>query len=365
MTGKAFGMSHRVPQRWARLLVCVTLAGSGLAGCGGPAADPPPATATNTSTDTAGTTAPVAPTETTLLGPPTVVSGASAAGSVTAPTDGLGPSPSTSVAAAEGGLPGGGRVWFPGHRLVALYGHPDIAGLGALGEQDLPASVARAAALAGQYRPLSDVPVVPTFEIIASYADSVPGDDGNYSAETPAEQLRPWVQAAGAAGMAVLLDLQPGRSDFLSQAKLYTDLLTLPYVGLAVDPEWRLGPNQLPLQQIGSVDAAEVNTVIDWLARLTAAHRLPQKLLVLHQFRLSMLGHENQITTDRGEVAVLIHMDGQGDPQLKDETWQAVTGAAPAGVPFGWKNFYRNDTPMLTPAQTMTKNPTPLMISYE
>ena len=116
---------------------------------------------------------------------------------------------------------------------------------------------------------------------------------------------------------------------------------------------------------VGAVDAAEVNTVIDWLAELTAGHRLPQKLLVLHQFRLSMLRHEDAITTARPQVAVLIHMDGQGTPGQKDETWRAVTAAAPAGVPLGWKNFYRNDTPMLTPTQTMRKQPTPVMISYQ
>ena len=58
-------------------------------------------------------------------------------------------------------------------------------------------------------------------------------------------------------------------------------------------------------------------------------------------------------------------MDGQGAPALKDGTWGAVTRAAPPGVTFGWKNFYDEDAPMLTPAQTMTRKPTPLMISYQ
>ena len=266
---------------------------------------------------------------------------------------------------AVGELPGGGRVIFPGRRFVAVYGHPQISGLGVLGQQDVPGSIARAADLAGQYRPLSDVPVIPTFEIIASYADAAPGPDGDYSAESTVESLRPWVEAAGAAGMYVLLDLQPGRTDFLTQAKRYTDLLTLPYVGLALDPEWRLGPTQLHLEQIGGVDAAEVNTVIDWLAELTSTHQLPQKLLVLHQFRLSMLRDQQQISTDNPKVAVLIHMDGQGAPGLKDETWAAVVQAAGPGAPLGWKNFYKKDTPMLTPEQTMSKTPTPLMISYQ
>ncbi len=298
--------------------------------------------------------------------PPTSRVGSStqaAAGSATGSAPGTRSTDPGEVSSGE--LPGGGRVMFPGRRLVALYGHPQIAGLGVLGQHDLAGSIALAKDLAGQYQPLSDVPVIPAFEIIASYADAVPGQDGDYSAESSVASLRPWVTAAGAAGMYVVLDLQPGRADFLSQAKRYTDLLTLPFVGLALDPEWRLGPSQLPLQQIGGVDASEVNSVIDWLAGLTTAHGLPQKLLVLHQFRLSMLRDQDEINTDNPNVAVLIHMDGLGTQDVKDETWAAVAKAAGPGTPLGWKNFYTKDTPMLTPAQTMSKKPTPLMISYQ
>jgi len=271
------------------------------------------------------------------------------------------------VAVAESGvqLPGGGQVLFPGHRLVALYGHPDVAGLGALGQQDLPASIARVKEVAASYRPLSDVPVVPTFEIIATVADTSPGSDGNYSAESDVAKLRPWVQAASKAGVYVVLDLQPGRSDFLTQAKKYTELLQLPGVGLALDPEWRLEPDQIPLEQIGGVDAQEINSVITWLADLTTAEHLPQKLLILHQFKLAMIRSEHTLDRSRQQVSLLVQMDGQGPPELKDQTWAAVTAAAPQGIGFGWKNFYRNDTPTATPEQTMNKKPTPLLISYE
>jgi len=269
------------------------------------------------------------------------------------------------LATAGAQLPGGGRVLFPGHRLVALYGDPGIPGLGALGQQDLPASIARIKKIAAPYQRLSAVPVIPTFEIIATVADKSAGQDGNYSAETPSADLRPWVQAAAAAGVYVVLDLQPGRSDFLTQAKLYTDLLRLPGVGLALDPEWRLGPDQIPLEQIGGVDAQEINSVITWLADLTTAEHLPQKLLILHQFKLSMIRSEHTLNRSRQQVSLLIQMDGQGPPELKDQTWAAVTVAAPPGIPFGWKNFYRNDTPTATPEQTMNKKPTPLLISYE
>ena len=79
-------------------------------------------------------------------------------------------------------------------------------------------------------------PVIPAFEIIATVASSEPGEDGNYSAEADVEQSRPWVEAAGEAGLYVLLDLQPGRTDFLTQGERYRPLLELPNVGLALDP---------------------------------------------------------------------------------------------------------------------------------
>jgi hypothetical protein len=271
------------------------------------------------------------------------------------------------VAVAETGrqLPGGGQVMFPGRRLIALYGHPGAPTLGVLGEQDLTASIARARAVAAQYRPLSKVPVVPTFEIIATVAQASPGYDGDYSYVTPVSDIQPWVQAANAAGMYVVLDLQPGRANLLDQARDYESLLKLPGVGLALDSEWKLQPGQRPLHQIGSVGIDEINSVVRWLAALTARYHLPQKLLVLHQFRLSMIIGENDLDTSHDDLAILIHMDGQGSPGAKQATWNAVTATAPARVWFGWKNFYVKDTPMISPGATMAEKPTPVMISYQ
>jgi hypothetical protein len=269
------------------------------------------------------------------------------------------------VAATGTQLPGGGQLVFPEHRLVALYGHPGTPSLGVLGEQDLTASIARARQLAREYQPLSKVPVIPAFEIIATVAQASPGADGSYSSATPVSALRPWVQRATSAGMYVILDLQPGRASLLAQAERYQSLLALPNVGLALDAEWKLQPGQLPLHQIGSVSIGEVNSVVRWLATLTARHHLPQKVLVLHQFRLSMIQNEQALDTSHDDLAIVVHMDGQGTPQVKQDTWDAVTQAAPRGVYFGWKNFLVKDHPMLSPRQTMTKTPAPVMISYQ
>ena len=271
------------------------------------------------------------------------------------------------IAVAQTGvqLPGGGQVLFPAHLLVALYGNPGTPSLGALGEQGLQASIARVRTVAAAYRSLTRARVVPAFEIIATVAQAHPGPDGDYSYESPIASLRPWVRQATAAGLYVILDLQPGRASLLAQAKRYQSLLKLPDVGLALDPEWKLAPGQLPLQQIGSVSITEVNSVVRWLAGLTARYRLPQKLLVLHQFRLSMIGDEHRLDVRYDDLTIVIHMDGQGTPADKQQTWQTITAAAPAGVFFGWKNFYVKDHPMMGPRQTIARTPRLSMISYQ
>jgi hypothetical protein len=263
-------------------------------------------------------------------------------------------------------LPGGGQLLFPQHTFVALYGMPGSGALGLLGEQDVTASVQRAQQMAEPYRSLVGSTVVPTFEIIATVASSVAGPDANYSTEADPETLRPWVEAAGAAGMYVVLDLQPGRTDFLTQARAYESLLQLPHVGLALDPEWRLAPGQVHLTQIGQVGIDEVNGVVTWLADLTRQHALPQKLLVLHQFQVRMIQGIERLDTSRAELALMVHADGQGGQGAKQDTWRVLHQYAPPGVWWGWKNFVDEDVPMLTPEQTIAQvQPTPQLVTYQ
>lgn len=269
------------------------------------------------------------------------------------------------VAATGVELPGGGQLVFPGRRFVALYGHPGDPVLGALGEQPRAETIARARRVAARYEELVDAPVVPTLEIITTIASGSPEPAGDYSRRTPVRRLRPWIEAAGAAGVYVVLDLQPGRTDFLTQTKEYAELLAEPHVGLALDPEWRLARDERHLEQIGSVSAGEVNEVVDWLADLTARHHLPQKLLVLHQFTLRMIEDRAEVDTGRDELAVLIHVDGFGTPAQKRATWDALQVDPPPDVWWGWKNFYDEDRPTFTPDETVAMDPSPRFISYQ
>ena len=267
-------------------------------------------------------------------------------------------------------MPGGGLLLFepsdesPGRRLVAAYGHPSTPGLGVLGEQGPEEAVERLRSIAEGYGADGSA-ILPTFEIIATVASASAGADGDYSRVTDHEVIRPWIKTAAANGVYVVLDLQPGRSDFLSQAMLYEEFLRLPHVGLALDPEWRLKPNQVHLRQVGTVDAAEINQVVDWLAEIVREEALPQKLLIVHQFRFSMITNPELIETPP-ELAVMIHMDGQGSLSDKYNTWNALTGQADAErFYWGWKNFYDEDSPMATPEQVLELSPKIVYVSFQ
>ena len=260
-------------------------------------------------------------------------------------------------------LPGGGFLLFEDRRMVALYGSPETSVLGAMGQQSLDETVPRLREAAEPYG-ADGFEVLPAFEMIVTIASADAEDTGDFSRRTDIEVVRPWVERAAEEGIYVILDLQPGRTDFLTQAQEYEELLLEPHVGLALDPEWRLEDDQVHLTQIGSVEAAEVQEVVDWLAALTRDNLLPEKLLILHQFQFGMLPDRDTIEV-RPELAVVVHMDGQGSLGAKNETYAAITGGAEDRWLWGWKNFYDEDEPVATPAQVLELDPLPVFVSYQ
>jgi hypothetical protein len=254
--------------------------------------------------------------------------------------------------------------WEPGTLYVALYGHPGSTTLGVLGEQDVDEAVERAKEVAAPYASLGR-PVVPTFEIIATVASSEPGSDEDYSNEFPDAKFQPWIDAALENEMHVIVDLQSGRATFPSQAREIEALLAQPNVSLALDPEWRVGPTDRPEGgRIGSVDGAEVNETIDYLDDVIERYDLPPKMLVVHQFTPAMVTDKETIR-GTSNVHVVFQMDGFGTLPLKISSWDIMVADLPAGASTGWKNFYDEDSPTPTPAESVAVQPTPIYISYQ
>ncbi|HLF42625.1 MAG TPA: hypothetical protein VJA46_03735 [Acidimicrobiia bacterium] len=264
-------------------------------------------------------------------------------------------------------VPGGGFFVFPEdqpRRYVAFYGHPETTGLGVLGQQGPEETLARMQPFLTEYA-ADGYQIIPTFEMIATVASAKPTDDGDYSFEWPISTFEAWVRVAEENGMYIVLDLQPGREDFLTQAKLYEELLKLPFVGLALDPEWRLQPDQVHLVQAGQVTAAEVNTVVDWLADLVRDNGLPQKMILIQQFQSRMI-LDRETLKQRPELQMVIQMDGQGPTPTKDDTYFFLTeGTEDAHWRWGWKNFFEMDPETPSPAYTIAKQPVPVFVSYQ
>jgi hypothetical protein len=259
-------------------------------------------------------------------------------------------------------LPGGTTEVFAGGRmLVAHYGSPASPLLGVLGEKPPAAAVQAVIDRARQYGTVG-TDVVPALEIIATIANKSPGPDGDYSTPLSLSALEPWIAEATRRDAFVILDLQPGRGDFLPQAKALEPLLRLPNVGLALDPEWHVGPNQVPARVIGSVDGSEVNAVSAWLDALVVANRLPEKLFVLHQFTDEMV-RNREVIVDRPNLASVFHCDGFGGRQAKLGDLQRYCNDPPFYT--GFKLFLDEDTNLFSPTEVLSLVPRPNLVTYQ
>jgi hypothetical protein len=200
------------------------------------------------------------------------------------------------------------------------------------------------------------------YELISSVADSYAGSDGDYSHFIPTSYVQEYVRAARRHHALLVLDLQPGRSNFLPQAKHFAWALRKPFVGLALDPEWRMGPHEVPAQTIGSVRADEVNRVSSYVAALTRRHDLPQKLFMVHQFTTGMVKHIHRVRR-HGVLAMVQHVDGFGSQRAKLATYHNV--ARPKQFHMGFKLFYDEDTDRFRPREVRHIRPRIDFVSYQ
>ena len=258
-------------------------------------------------------------------------------------------------------LPGGGRSILPEHRVVAYYGAPQAAELGALGIGTPKQAARRLLAQARPYdRPRR--PVLPAMELLAVIANADAGADGMYRTRQPDAIIARYLRAARRHGMLLVLDIQPGRSDFFTETVRLQKWLRQPDVSLALDPEWRVTEGQIPGQVIGQVGAREVNATSAWLAQLVAHFDLPEKLLIVHKFTDDMV--DASALKPRAGLAMVLNADGFGARAVKKAKYRAFSRAAPA-FEHGFKLFYHEDTDLMTPRSVLRMRPAPDVVVYE
>lgn len=244
--------------------------------------------------------------------------------------------------------------------IVAFYGHAKTPVLGVMGEGTPEQAAQRLLAQAEPYR-VDGRPVVPAFELIATLATAAAGERNMYSSRTDHELIRPYLDAIRAIDGQLILDIQPGRADFVDEARFYHQLLLEPEVGLALDPEWAVGPGETPAGNIGSVDAAEINEVSAYLSDLVVDNGLPDKLLVIHRFRPDMVTNADSILSRPG-VIILFQADGEGSPPPKIADYNTLL---PDRFARGMKVFYDEDSPQMSPTDVLALDPAPDYVSYQ
>jgi hypothetical protein len=258
-------------------------------------------------------------------------------------------------------LPRGGRRLFPHYRVVAYYGAPGNVELGALGI-GTPAQASRK--LVAQTRPYrrGGRETLPAMELIAVVASGSAQKDDTYSHRQSDATIERYLAAARKLRALLILDIQPGHADFMELTRHFERFLREPDVGLALDPEWHT-PGSVPGKVIGSTDAHTVNRVSAYLADLVKKNRLPQKLLVVHQFTDSMIRDKERLKRRRS-VAIVLNVDGFGDQPNKIAKYREFTQPR-TRFNRGFKLFYREDTNLMSPRQVLALRPRPDLVIYE
>lgn len=262
-------------------------------------------------------------------------------------------------------LPRGGRELFPAYRLAGFCGTPGAPALGRLLGK-LPAKTKQLVSYADKYA--GDRKVLPAFELIAVIVMGAPGKDGKWRRRVPNSVIDEYLQAARAAKGLLLLNIQPGHSDFLTEVKHFEKYLREPDVGVALDPEWAMKGKQKPGAVYGQTTGAVISEVAAYLSGLVAEGDLPEKALVFHQVNNHVVKDESALVAHPG-VAIIKGVDGLGPKATKIVTYKHLVKSMPSFVHAGFKLFFDEDTKnggkLMTPDEVMGLTPVPEYVMYE
>jgi len=291
------------------------------------------------------------------------------ASSTTTPASAAPAEPSSEPAAPEEKprleLPRGGREIFPTYRLAGFCGTPGAPALGRL-TGNLQTKTKQLLSYADKYT--GDRKVLPVFELITVIVMGAPGKDGKWRRRVPDSVVDQYLQVARASKGLLILNIQPGHSDFLTEVKAYEKYLRMPDVGVALDPEWAMKGKQKPGAVYGQTTGAVINDVAAYLSGIVQEGDLPEKALIFHQVNDHVLKEESVIVAHPG-VALIKGVDGLGPKGPKIKTYNYLVKNMPAHVHAGFKLFFDEDTKnggkLMSPGEVLALTPVPEYVMYE
>jgi hypothetical protein len=259
-------------------------------------------------------------------------------------------------------LPG---ALIPEHRIVAFYGNPLSKRMGILGEIEPDEMLRRLEETATEWAAAdSGQKVLPALHLIATVAQGYPGPARKYRLQMPDSVIERVANWAEERGWLLILDIQVGGSTIEQELPVLVPYLKRPYVHLSLDPEFAMKDGKRPgTDWMGRMDATEVNHAVDVLAKIVEEQSLPPKILVVHRFTRNMLTNASRIKRDP-RVQVVIDMDGYGPPGSKMGAYRWFVVRHPVQYT-GFKLFFKNDKPMMTPEEVLQLYPRPMYVQYQ
>jgi hypothetical protein len=268
------------------------------------------------------------------------------------------------VAAQGDGTGGSGDYLLPANRILSYYGFPTNELMGILGEyskEDLLPLLQEQAAAYEAADPSR--PVKLAYEVIASVAQRDAGADGNYLEYTDPAWIQEYIDYTAANDLLLILDMQYGRNSTEQEIDAVEEYLVYPHVHLALDPEFHVADGEVPGEDLGQIDASDVDYALQRLAQLSADNGIPPKILIVHQFNVYSIANKEQIQEIDG-VQFVLEVDGWGDPEMKQGTYDVIAGEVPFSF-YGFKLWYQQDVPLMTPEEVLALVPAPDIVIYQ
>jgi hypothetical protein len=259
-------------------------------------------------------------------------------------------------------VPGQPQGYLNQFRLVSYYGSPLGRALGILGNQSREQTLRLIRKDVVEYQALAPERLaIPGYHMVTTVANPYPPD---YRHHVELGIIEEWVVSAKANGVAVTLDIQPGRANLMDEFNRIRYLLYEPHVHLAIDPEFVMDDTQVPSVHLGRLDAARINEIQVNMNGIGYEIGL-NRVLILHQFADRMLP-DKELIQSYPFVELVIDGDGFGSPYVKISNYNQYAGE-PAFEYGGFKLFPSDgDDPLMSPAYVMSVlSPSPVIIIYQ
>lgn len=249
-------------------------------------------------------------------------------------------------------------------QIVSYYGNPYTPEMGILGSASLESVADQLQRRAETYDSLNGpTRVIPAIHLVYGVAQYHPTDNGLYLQYVDDATVQRYIELTAERGMLLFIDLQIGHSTVEDELPKVAEYLAYPHVHLALDPEFAMRGEDIPGQELGSIDGADIDLAQDALQRIVVEHRLPPKLLIVHQFVDSMVLDGDTIQA-YDNVELIIDMDGFGPAEVKRVKYQDIAGRSYAAFA-AIKLFFDHDPDLMSEQDVLALDPSPAVVIYQ